>query len=92
MHNNSRINYSEFIIATIKVDHKLTEERKHALFHMFDVDSSNDITREDIKNAFNKLGHEVTDDEINDIFKTHDSDCDGIISYEDFMKILLENK
>jgi len=62
---NKKINYSEFIAATIKVGEFLTEERLQALFNQFDVDESNHITKQNIKDAFTKLGKEMSESEIN---------------------------
>jgi len=35
---------------------------------MFDIDQDGKIDKDDLKKAFNKLGREITDDEINLIF------------------------
>ena len=41
---NQKINYTEFIAATIKVESFLTEEKLDALFNTFDVDGCGKIT------------------------------------------------
>lgn len=41
---NNKINYSEFIAATISVKGFLTESKLKALFETFDVDKSGSIT------------------------------------------------
>ena len=64
-----KINYSEFIAATINVKEFLTEDRLDALFHTFDIDGSGKITKSDIRTSFSKFGKEVTDNELDDIFK-----------------------
>jgi len=61
---NQKINYSEFLTATINVDQYLTEERRNALFSSIDIDQTGKITIDNIKNAFTKFGIEVSDDEI----------------------------
>ena len=57
---NGKINFSEFLSATIDLDQLLTEERISALFAAIDVDQTDQITRENIKNAFAKFGREVS--------------------------------
>lgn len=49
---NGKINYSEFLAATISVKEVLTEEKLLALFKHFDVDNSEFITSDNIKEAF----------------------------------------
>lgn len=41
---NGKINYSEFLSATIEVQRVLTEERVWAIFKYFDTDDSGEIT------------------------------------------------
>jgi len=46
---NGKINYTEFIAATVKVKSVLTEEKLRALFLHFDTDNSGFITPYNIK-------------------------------------------
>ena len=46
---NKRINYSEFIAATINVKEYLTDERLQAIFNQFDIDNSGKITKANLK-------------------------------------------
>lgn len=62
--NNGQINYSEFIAATIDVRMYLTEERVLALFKQFDTDDNDFIEPSNIKDAFTKLGKEVSEEDI----------------------------
>lgn len=62
--NNGQINYTEFIAATIDVRMYLTEERVLALFKQFDTDDNDFIEPSNIKDAFTKLGKEVSEEDI----------------------------
>ena len=69
MHNvdyagNGKINYSEFLAATIEVKQVLTEEKLWAIFKYFDTDDSGFITTENLKQAFAKTGKKITDKDI----------------------------
>ena len=64
---NKRINYSEFIAATINVSEYLSEERLQAIFNQFDIDNSGKITKANMKQAFSKYGREISDADIDDI-------------------------
>ena len=48
---NGRINYSEFLSATIEVDKFLTDKKLKAIFSQFDTDDSGHLTAKNIHNA-----------------------------------------
>lgn len=50
-HGSNRINYSEFLAATVSIQKILTNERLVAMFKQFDTDNSGYITPEDIVEA-----------------------------------------
>lgn len=87
---NDKINYSEFISATINVQDFLTQERLEALFNTFDVDNSGGITRANLKLAFSKFGREVGEDDLNDIMKKHDLAGDKQINLDEFKKMFAD--
>ena len=66
-HNNKKINYSEFLAATIDVKLFLTDSRLRAVFNQFDTDSSGKITRENIVLAMQKLGKELSQNEVEEM-------------------------
>ncbi len=83
-HNNGKINYSEFLSATINIKKFLTEQRLLAIFNQFDTDGSKTITEDNIYYAMQKLGHEIPRAEIADMIKKHDQKKDGVLSFEEF--------
>lgn len=87
---NKRINYSEFIAATINVSEYLSEERLQAIFNQFDIDNSGKVTKENLKQAFSKYGRDITEADIDQILEKHDIAGDQAISYEEFKKMLLD--
>lgn len=88
--NNGKINYSEFIAATVNLGSLLTDDKINALFKQFDVDNTDKITYNNIKDAFTKLGQELSDGDIRAILSMHDDDGDSSISLEEFRKMLLD--
>jgi Ca2+-binding EF-hand superfamily protein len=54
----------------------LTHQKLEAIFKQFDIDGNNQITKENIRDAMNKMGREITDEEINEIMRKHDSSGD----------------
>lgn len=55
-HGNGKINYSEFLSATIDVKKFLTESKLRSIFQQFDTDNSGVITVENIYYCMQKLG------------------------------------
>ena len=51
-HGNGKINYSEFLAATVSVRSVLTDVKLYALFKHFDTDNSEYITPDNIREAF----------------------------------------
>lgn len=51
-HGNSKINYSEFLSATINIKTFLNDHKLNAIFSQFDTDNSGKITEENIYYAF----------------------------------------
>ena len=89
---NGKINYSEFLSATIDTEKFLTEQRLRAIFHQFDTDNSERITAENIHFAFQKLGQEVSMEEIQAMIKKHDLTGDNCLSFDEFKAIFFGNQ
>jgi len=88
---NKRINYSEFIAATINIKDYLDDNRLEAIFNQFDIDNSGKVTVANLKQAFSKFGREISDEDIKTIMKEHDVAGDGAISLPEFKKMMLGN-
>ena len=70
--NNQKINYSEFLAATMDVRNFLTDSKLKAVFQQFDTDNSGCITAENIKLAMQKMGKEISLQEVQEMIKQHD--------------------
>lgn len=79
-YGNKKINYSEFLTATIDLENFLTENKLNALFSQFDTDGSGIITSDNIITAMSKIGHKITQQELNEVMLYHDLKKDGFIS------------
>ena len=55
-YGNGMINYTEFIAATLQIDQELNDEQLWNLFKKFDVDNTDFITIENLKEAFKRQG------------------------------------
>ena len=57
---NGKINYTEFLVATLDVKAFMDDNKLQAMFNQFDTDGSGVITKENIITAMNKIGHDIT--------------------------------
>jgi Ca2+-binding EF-hand superfamily protein len=69
----------------------LNDQKLMSVFKQFDTDNSNKITSQNIYFAMQKLGMEVPQESIEEIIKKHDIKGDGVISFEEFKTIFLED-
>ena len=93
-HDNHKVNYTEFLASQIDLKKFLTIDRLNAIFSTFDTDGSGKITKQNLKDAFTKFGKEITDDEVDKIWKKHhlngDTDANGI-TFDEFKKMIFED-
>jgi Ca2+-binding EF-hand superfamily protein len=88
---NGKINYTEFLSATISIKSVLTYEKLWALFKHFDTDDSGTITKDNLKQAFGNAGRKLTDKDMKEIMKEHDIENNGVLSFDEF-KAIFEGK
>lgn len=56
IHQNGKINYIEFIAATLCVEKFMTDEKLKEIFLHFDVDDTDYISKENIKESMTRMG------------------------------------
>jgi Ca2+-binding EF-hand superfamily protein len=61
---NHKINYTEFLMATVNLGQELTESKIYDVFQYFDNSGSGSIDIVDLASAYRKLGVEITFDEL----------------------------
>jgi Ca2+-binding EF-hand superfamily protein len=89
----NRINYSEFLSATLSCQKVLTDELLWNLFKSFDIDDTNYISVSNLREVFKRLGrYEITEEEIKEAIKVHDFDGNNQLSFTEFKIIFLDDK
>lgn len=75
---NGKINYTEFLAATLQIRDSLTEEMLWRLFKKFDVDDTGFISKENLMEAFKRLGRaKLTLTDVSEMIYAHDIAKDG---------------
>lgn len=89
---NGRINYSEFLAATVSAKATITTEMLWALFKHFDTDNSGYITPDNIIESLEKAGRKVEQTDIDTILEEHDIEKSGHINFEEFKVMMGDMK
>ena len=66
----------------------MNQETLLQLFNIFDTDQSGIITRENIVTALQKMGMEITQEELDKIFINNDPKNTGVLRIEQFKDVL----
>lgn len=57
-------------------------------FKVFDVDGNGTITADELKQVMGNLGHPITDDEVQAMIARVDTNADGKIDYNEFVRLM----
>ena len=93
MAQNDTVDFSEFVQIMSQSDLKnlsdiIKRKEVNDAFHLFDKDGDGFITSEEIKKVMGILGKKMRDDEINEMIKEADTNADGMIDYEEYVKMM----
>ena len=87
---DGRINYSEFLAATLESRALLDDDVMWSAFNKFDVDNTGFITESNLKQALQRAGRQVSNSHISDMMKEVGADEEGI-NYETFKKLVRQD-
>ena len=83
---NGKIDYTEFLAATIQRVNYLKNERLYEAFCMFDKDKSGNITKDELLRALK--AEKSQEKEIEKYIKAVDKNGDGKIDYKEFLELM----
>ena len=84
---NGRIDYSEFLAATLQKVNYSKQERLLEAFHKFDKDNSGFITKDELISTLK--ASKSQEKEIEEIIKAVDKNGDGNIDYMEFLELMV---
>ena len=83
------IEFPEFVkLATAKLSDKENRADIMKVFNSFDVNRSGKFTTLELKKVAKDIGEDLTEEEIDHMFKKADLDDDGFVTAEDFYNIM----
>lgn len=77
LNGNQKINYSEFLTATVEVKQFMTDEKLFIMFKHFDVEDKGFVTSANISQTMSKMGKMITCEELNASMRTHKLQTDN---------------
>ena len=83
---NGKIDYTEFLAATLQKQNYLKIERLYGAFCLFDKDNSGKITKDELMKVLKVDKNQ--EKEIEKIIKEADKDEDGVINYKEFLELM----
>ena len=90
LEGNGEINYEDFL-TIVKRREKDVDKEEEVLnaFKLFDKEGNGLININELKHIMLTVGNNITEEELNDLLKEADTDNDGYINYEEFIRSLL---
>ncbi|KAM3147209.1 EF-hand domain [Paramecium bursaria] len=86
---NGMIDFNEFLsLMAKKLRDTDLEEEYITAFKIFDQDGDGTLSAQELKHVLINMGEKVSDQDVNDLIKEFDSDKDGYITLEEFIKLL----
>ena len=83
---NGRIDYTEFLAATLDKKNYLKKERLFEAFCMLDKDNNGTITKDELMRVLKSEKNQ--EEEIEKYIKEADKDKDGVINYKEFLQLM----
>ncbi|VAH26209.1 unnamed protein product [Triticum turgidum subsp. durum] len=90
---NGTIDFPEFLnLMARKMKDTDSEEELKEAFRVFDKDQNGFISAAELRHVMTNLGEKLTDEEVDEMIREADVDGDGQINYEEFVKVMEQEK
>lgn len=88
LNGNGELDYSEWLVATLKRSDMINTKKLKQAFTYFDKDASGKISLDELKEAMQGNGQDLDDDVFRDIMAEGDENGDGEIDFEEFKNMM----
>lgn len=86
---NGLIDFAEFVtLMARKMNNTDKDAEIREAFNVFDKDGSGKISSEELRHIMKSLGEDLTEEEIHQMIREADTNGDGEIDYEEFVRML----
>jgi len=87
--HDSRLTFEEFMtmLRTLPKQ-KMNDALLLSAFKKYDLDKDGFVTGRELRDVMRSVGEELTDDEVSTMISAADSDGDGRVNYQEFLKLL----
>ncbi|KAG2195677.1 hypothetical protein INT46_002151 [Mucor plumbeus] len=89
---NGKVDFDDFLAVMTKQHDTNSEEGVAKVFAMLDTDNDGQLTGEDLKRGVSLFGNSVTETDVEEMMASADVDGDGLINYEEFLKVMTPSK
>ena len=83
---NGVVDFSEFLV--MMTNKRDENQQIRAAFQVLDRDNDGFISARDLKDMMFKLGEKKSDKEVEEMIEEADTDKDGLVSYQEFVKMM----
>lgn len=85
------VDFPEFLsLMARKMRDMDSEEEIREAFRVFDEDGIGYISAAELRHVMTNLGEKLTDEEVDEMIKEADSNSDGQVNYEEFVRMMTE--
>ena len=84
------INFQEFVdVMVLKMKDADAEDALKEAFRLFDADGNGYISGEELKHVMMTMGEKMSEEEVDEMIEAADTEQDGQINYEEFVRMLM---
>ncbi|NXX79624.1 CALMS protein, partial [Urocolius indicus] len=85
------VDFGEFLaLMARKMKATESEEEIREAFRVFDKDGNGYISAAELRHVMTNLGEKLTDEEVDEMIREADSNSDGQVNYEEFVRMMME--
>ncbi|XP_065079552.1 calmodulin-like [Ochlerotatus camptorhynchus] len=89
--HEGRIQFSNFVaMMTVRMRQLTREDELKEAFRIFDRNGNGLISADELRAALESFGEKMSEEELDELLREADINCDGQIDYEEFVKMITQ--